>query len=107
MSVLYSAAKSVPAAGATALDGSRLETPLSAVSRLDSKLAASAPNVGSMLASELMMGSRIASNSSAWAAGAFAHGVNPNANAAPAVALKPTARRRRALLLDDRRFRLL
>ena len=98
----YSEAKSVDCAE-SAVAGSVLD--VSAVSRVDSKLVASAAKVGSTAESEAMIGSRIASSSSAWAAGALAHGVKPNANAAPAVELRPIARRRLTLLLL--RLRLL
>src|ERR1700734_2299009 len=50
----------------------------------------SAPSVGSMLAIELMTGSIITSNSSACADGVMSNGVMPNANNAPALAIKPT-----------------
>jgi len=53
------------------------------------------------------MGSRIASNSSAWAVGAVVNGVKPNAKNAAALTPKPTARRQRALALRDRRIRLV
>src|ERR1700744_3097989 len=91
------------------LDGSRVDVPLSMLSRVDNKLVASAAKVGSTAESEAMIGSRIASSSSAWAAGALAHGGKPNANAAPPLVPIPSTRprRRRALLLFDRRFRLL
>ena len=64
----------------------------------------SAPSVGSMLDRELMMGSRITSNASAWAGGAPASGLSPNAKNAPAPLPRPIVRRRRALSLPDRRL---
>ena len=54
----------------------------------------------------LMIGSRIASNSSALAVGAVVNGVMPNAKSAPIALLKPTTRRR-AFALRDRRLRFV
>src|SRR5580693_2332391 len=77
------------------------------------RLAKSRPAKGSSalgraLVMELMMGSRITSNGSAWAAGAVDSGPRPNAKNALALPPRPTARRwRRALALLDRSFRLL
>ena len=68
-----------------------------------SRLAKGSTALGRALAMELMMGSRITSNGSAWAAGAVASGPRPNAKNALALPPIPTARRRRrALALLDR-----
>ena len=50
-----------------------------------SRVLTSAPNEGSTLDNELMIGSKITSSPSACAAGATPHGPNPNANTAPAL----------------------
>ena len=68
----------------------------------DGSIPASASRLVMEPRMELMTGSMITSNTSAWAAGEVASGVMPNAKNAPAVVPAPSTRRRLAFALRDR-----